>query len=364
MNRQILREASEWFVEFRVGDAGATVRERFDAWLRQSPEHIRAYIEIATTYVDLPRPGKLDVEALIAAARAGGKVVPLRRGESPTPYLGTDDAVRPGASERRAWLSRRALAASIAILAVGAGTLTWLSLHRDHTYATEIGERRSITLGDGSTIDLNARSRIRVHFSRSERDIELIEGQALVEVAHDPSRPFVVRSGETSVTAVGTKFEVDRRQSGTTVTVVEGHVTVATEAGAGGGPAMAAGAPREGSAWSGRRTAPLHRSAYLAAGEQVTVRDGLVDAPRSVNVAAKTAWTRRQLIFDGTRLVDALEDINRYTTRPLVIADHSLDDLEISGVLSTDPESMVRFLQQQPGLRVTLTDEAVRITRQ
>ncbi len=54
LNRQILDEASAWFVDFRVGDVDLTARERFDQWLRQSPEHIRAYMEIARTYVELP----------------------------------------------------------------------------------------------------------------------------------------------------------------------------------------------------------------------------------------------------------------------------------------------------------------------
>src|ERR1700722_13443867 len=81
LNSQILDEASEWFVDFRVGDVDATARERFDEWLRRSPEHIRAYIDIARTYVELPPPnpsGEIDVQALIAYANsAGSNVAPL-----------------------------------------------------------------------------------------------------------------------------------------------------------------------------------------------------------------------------------------------------------------------------------------------
>src|SRR5580698_6002006 len=86
-NRQIVDEASEWFVEFRVGDVDAIARERFDEWLRRSPEHIRAYIEIARTYVEMPNPHgtkPLDVEALIAYARSGENIVPFDQvGASP-----------------------------------------------------------------------------------------------------------------------------------------------------------------------------------------------------------------------------------------------------------------------------------------
>src|SRR5580704_268892 len=84
LNAQILDEASEWFVDFRVGDVDAAARERFDEWLRRSPEHIRAYIDIARTYVELPPPsptGEIDVKALIAYANsAGGNVIPLAPG--------------------------------------------------------------------------------------------------------------------------------------------------------------------------------------------------------------------------------------------------------------------------------------------
>src|ERR1700735_2943549 len=79
-NRQIVDEASEWFVEFRVGDVDAHAREAFDEWLRRSPEHIRAYMEIAKTYVELPTlqsAGQVNVDALIAYAHSGENVVPF-----------------------------------------------------------------------------------------------------------------------------------------------------------------------------------------------------------------------------------------------------------------------------------------------
>src|ERR1700677_870336 len=86
VDRLILEEASEWFVDFRVGDVDAAARERFDEWLRRPPEHIRAYWEIAKTYVDLSslsEAGPLDVGALIACAHSGGNVVPIKAGAPP-----------------------------------------------------------------------------------------------------------------------------------------------------------------------------------------------------------------------------------------------------------------------------------------
>src|SRR6185312_16380584 len=60
------------------------------------------------------------------------------------------------------------------------------------------------------------------------RDVELIEGQALFAVAHDVARPFIVSAGNAAVRAVGTQFDVYRKQTGTTVTVVEGRVAVSS----------------------------------------------------------------------------------------------------------------------------------------
>ena len=81
MNSLILDEACEWFVEFRAGDVDPNLRQRFDEWLRRSPEHIRAYIDIARIYVEVPPPeptGEIDVPALIAYAnRDGSNVAPL-----------------------------------------------------------------------------------------------------------------------------------------------------------------------------------------------------------------------------------------------------------------------------------------------
>src|ERR1700676_5433159 len=90
LNRQILDEASTWFVDFRVGDLDLIARERFDQWLRQSPEHIRAYMEIAKTYVDLPAlksERKIDVQELIAYARSDGNVVPFGHSAHPNQPL-------------------------------------------------------------------------------------------------------------------------------------------------------------------------------------------------------------------------------------------------------------------------------------
>jgi transmembrane sensor len=359
MNRQILDEASTWFVDFRVGDVDATARERFDEWLRASPEHIRAYMEIAQLYVDIPAPPQLpSVDELIARARTDANVVTL----DPTAFKSTEshEAASIHAPRRRR-LASRALAASLAIVVVAGGVFLALNLDRDRTYTTDIGERRSITLSDGSTVDLNARSRIKIDFLKSERNVELLDGQALFEVAKDKTRPFIVKSGETVVRAVGTQFQVEHRVSGTTVTVVEGRVTVETAGPAGTGLPVPEQGRARGSRGSGDSISPA--STPLSAGEQVTVADGVVARPKRANIAEATAWMQHRLIFDGSRLSDVVDQFNRYNARQLVIENAELQDLHISGVYSsTDPASLIRFLKEQPGIQVLESDQVVRIT--
>lgn len=333
LNRQILDEASSWFVDFRVGDTDAGARARFDQWLRQSPEHIRAYMEIARTYVELPAlkaDHKLDLDALIASARSDANVLKL---------TASAPAVPP---ERKPVVRMWPLAASLLVAVIGFGAYAGYYLQRYQTYTTDIGENRSITLPDSSTVDLNARSKLRVEFSKSQRNVELLDGQALFEVVHDASRPFIVRSGGAVVRAVGTQFDVYRGSTGTTVTVVEGRVTVADTDAASNAPG----------------------ATYVSAGEQVTVTAQAITSPKRADVAAATAWTQHRLIFDATPLVEVVEHFNRYNARQLIIEDPVLAAIHVSGVYaSTDPTSLIRFLREQPGVVITESADAVRISR-
>ena len=181
VNRVVLEEASEWFVDFRVGDVDECARERFDEWLRRSPEHIRAYMEIARTYVELPlvKPsGSIDVDSLIAYAHSGENIVPFNDAGTAQPNVPramSAEANHRSASakkaERMPGLRRRFLvAASGALVLLTAGAVWWRA-ERFPIYTTEIGERRSITLADGSTVNLNARSRLRIEFATKERRV-------------------------------------------------------------------------------------------------------------------------------------------------------------------------------------------------
>lgn len=183
-NNQIYEEACEWFVDMRDGDVDAAGKQRFDAWVRKSPEHLRAYLEISEIWDDasLVDPArKSSAEKLIVRAQdVGAHVIRL------------DGVVGGGSSvpARPRSMSRTriqlAAAAAIAFMAVGLGVFAGYKNLREPTYSTGIGEQRSVVLADGSRVQLNSRTRLQVRFTEHDRNIELLEGQALFNVAKNP----------------------------------------------------------------------------------------------------------------------------------------------------------------------------------
>jgi transmembrane sensor len=425
MNTQIYEEACAWFVESRAGDLDDPGQREFDRWLRKSPEHLSAYLEIAAIWNEGPSldpRSKWATNTLIEQAREAedDNVVALHSataaesspGRAPTtalhaptsgPTSATDSAdSRPDRARSRAerWFNswwRLAIAASITAVAVIGGTLTMLELSAP-IYATDLGEQRSIQFADGSTVELNSRSKIRVKYSKQERDVELLQGQALFHVAHDVSRPFIVAVGATRVRAVGTQFDVYKKSNSTVVTVVEGRVAVYSALASGEAPTLplpAQALPQSPGATASRLTPsptsrarnvlppspseshlppegdaalqdppPSTNSFLVSAGEQLTVTPEAAQKSTNPNIANATAWREREIVFESATLTDVAEEFNRYNKRQLVIEDPRLYAFHISGVFSsTDPDSLIRFLRQRPGVKVTETGREIRVER-
>ncbi|HEY8510113.1 MAG TPA: FecR domain-containing protein [Steroidobacteraceae bacterium] len=335
LNAQILEEAAEWLVELNTGEPSPAALQEFDAWLRRSPEHVRAYLECLPIWEEgaRERSGDPDPATLIALGKNADNVVPLAAASVQSTE--TPSHTRP----RRRFL----IAAAFALIAFATGGVAWLHLSRAPTYVTEVGEQRSVTLADGSMIELNARSEVRVRYSERERAIDLVAGQAIFKVAKDPSRPFIVNSEGAQVRAIGTQFDVNRRKSGTVITVLEGRVAVVDEATDGG----------------------VLEPIVLAAGDQLTVsvtNRAVKPQPTRANLAAATAWTERRLIFDAATLAEVVEEFNRYNARPIVIRDAALETLPITAEFSSpDPAPLLRFLESQPNVQIVTAEDAIQI---
>jgi len=337
----VVAEASEWFIDFRAGDVDGEARLRFIEWLRRSPDHIQAYLEVSGVWAELPGSDpedRLDVAGLITRARNEPDVIPLAPVNPRLPPL---PPVAEPRAFRKPWRRPVLAAAALALLASIAMLFLWIDSDTGRSYSTGIGEQRTIQLLDGSTVELNARSRVTVRLTARRRDVALIEGQALFRVAKDKLRPFVVQAGDAQVRAVGTEFDVYKKQAETVVTVVEGRVE--TYSGAGGAEAAAV---------------------MLSAGEQLTVVPHTVTKPTRADTVAATAWLQKRLIFEETPLNEVAEEFNRYNRRPLAIDDAELQTLKISGVYSsTDPTSLINFLRSQNSINVIETENQVRIVR-
>ncbi len=367
-NTQIYEEACEWFIACRTGGLDTAARVELDLWLRKSPEHQSAYLEIAAIWNEAPTldpTNRWNLDTLIdQAAEDPSNVVTLNRAARPSNVFPTVEVGDRGGGKTVG--RRRMIALAASVLLATALMASYFHL-RSEVYTTGVGEQRSLSLADGSTVELNALSKIRIEYSKHEREIELLEGQALFRVAKDVSRPFIVRSGDTLVRAVGTQFDVYRKASGTVVTVVEGRVAILERTRNPGPGSLRSGT--EGHLPSSAAGSAADRaragSILLAAGEQITVSPRAVSKAMRPNIAGATAWTQRQLVFDSASLTEVAEEFNRYNERKLVIDPSAADGIHISGVfLSTNPTSLIYFLRDHPSLRVTEDSTEIRVEKQ
>jgi transmembrane sensor len=185
-------------------------------------------------------------------------------------------------------------------------------------YRTAKGETRNVALADGTRIALNSDSRISVRFDRRERHVEMTQGEAAFDVAHDAARPFLIAAADRRIRVLGTEFNVLDNQGLIRVTVRRGLVGVA--------PASAA---------------PDVEGVLLKVGEQFDHRTGsLVAAVNKVDPEVAFAWRRGDLIYRDQPLSEIVGDLNRYFATPVRVAGPAAE-LKFSGVLVIDSEDAV-----------------------
>lgn len=305
------KEAADWFARLNQRRVTTADVRRFSAW-RRDPENARAFARLEALWSATATLGRSpDIQILAEAAAR-----PRRSRPSRNPPKGR--LVQIGAIG----------ALALAVCAAGSA---WLAL-RPATYATEIGEQRAVALTDGSRLVLDTGSRVSVRFTSDRRTVVLTQGQAMFDVASDAGRPFVVRAGDTEVTALGTRFDVRRSGDGARVILVEGRVAV-------------------------RKSAASDTRWSLSPGQQV-----VTSAPRPrvapVNVVASTSWSAGRLTFDNTPIAIAVAEVNRYSRRPIVLQDARLSSVPVSGVFNVgDIDGFVAALSDLYGLGATVSDD-------
>jgi transmembrane sensor len=324
----ILEQASHWWELLHSDSASSADHREFGDWVARSPERVEAYLQTAQLVKAIKSSRVIwpstAVEVLIKESKASPDTV--------SPFSTTRVTAPESRREAGHFQSRFAWAAA-AVLLLGVGVALYL-LETPQEFNTALGEQRSVLLADGSRVTLNTASSIAVKLHKHHREVRLVRGEALFEVAHDAARSFVVRAGDARLSDVGTQFNVDMRANGTTVTVVEGEVEV-------GAPAI-------------RNDADTAQSLILGANDRVVVTPTGVGAPQhGVNVGASMAWTQRQLMFEHRPLSDVAEEFNRYNRDRIEIDSVELRRQEVTGVFEAkDPASFLAFLSSLPGVEI------------
>jgi transmembrane sensor len=280
------------------------MEREFRAWLGAADEHRRAFERCTEVWQAVPR-------LTLANAFTTSK----RHSRNP-------------------W--RWAIAAMAGVLL--AGTFLWPA---GDAYTTGIGEYRQVMLADGSRLSLNTATTLRVHLDNAQREIEVVQGEALFEVAKDPDRPFVVRAGGHQVRVLGTVFTVRRlpaTSDALAVTLLEGQVEVSTQ----------------------NSTAALPNPVVLQPGQRLDLGGAKTTAHLDrAPVDTATAWTRQQVALDDVSLPEAVAEMNRYSRRQIVLEpDPRLAPLRVSGVYRAgDNDGFARAVAALHGLGVDQQDD-------
>ncbi len=324
----VAEQAAIWYFDLIESVPDRQRHDEFFRWLKRSPRHIEEFLAIAVLEQEVSElPG--DVAAAIAELRRGSVATAL-----PVSRAAAHPDEQPRRKRRRfAWASAAAAASALLAILVALDRSPEPVLHQ-----TELGEQRSFALQDGSRVTLNTRSSLSVEFDRSTRRVALLDGQAMFDVLEDPARPFVVETGDVSLSVLGTKFSVYRRPQSTEVAVVEGRVA-----------AIPVRSPQE--------------QVIVTAGEgAVATAGGRISRRQHIDVEKALAWTERRLMFDDAELSEVVAEFNRYNRIPLVVEDRALAGRTITTVFNAhDVSALVGFLELEPDIEVEYGSDAIRI---
>jgi|HubBroStandDraft_2_1064218.scaffolds.fasta_scaffold02368_5 transmembrane sensor len=238
----------------------------------------------------------------------------------------------------------KALFGSVAaLIALGAGAFEYLSRPHIQTYATDIGGRKTVTLADGSHIELNTDTHIRAEIARDSATLWLDKGEAYFEIKHDPSRKFVVIASGRTITDLGTKFRVKSQADHVQVALLEGRVSVESS--------DAAGKPQKAVLQPGDVAIGYSHSLSVISESRKDLEDDL-------------SWRKGTVVFDNVSLADAVADLNRYNTKHIVIPDPAVARRRIAGTFRTDDvQGFAALAQDLLKLRVDNRKDAIVISR-
>jgi len=268
------QEALGWFSLLRQPGCDEAQRQAFAAWC-QVVENAHAYAELETFWQQLQPP----------PARPRPRQVTVRRN-----HLGK-------------WL------ALVFLLGLGAAAyLYWPLLQRlASELHTDVGERRSTRLADGTTLNLDSASAINVDLRGRTRQLHLVQGQVYLEVMLD-GRAMEVEVGNARIQVFGTRLQVTRHASHDELVVISGKAMVIQ----GGGQRL------------------------VSAGERVTFDDTRIDPVQKADLKTAFSWRTGQLKATNVPLGQVLERLAGYQGQRLWVLDEQVAHRRVSGDFNLD----------------------------
>jgi transmembrane sensor len=304
-----LTEAAAW--RAALSDAGVDSSAEFDLWLAADPANRKAWQSVQTGW------------DLVGRQAASPAMLEARR-----------EALAWARQGRYRSGRRRYLAAAAVVAICLLGASAWFAFRPD-VYQTALAEQRSILLADGSRVTLDADTKVEVRLTSEARRLTLLRGQARFDVAHDVTRPFSVQVGDETVVATGTSFNIDLLGGVSTVTLIEGRLSILDNR-------------RQASMVAGER---LRRPA-VETGKAVEAAPPAVEAIDKEELSRASAWESGQLFFDDEPLSSVAQRISRYTAHPVIAAGPAAE-LRLSGVFNiSDAAGFAETVQQSLSVQV------------
>lgn len=302
--RDLQAQAIKWVVDRHVTENWTEQdQSKLTAWLDESPTHLVAYWRAKDSW---------NRTELLGALRS------LR---SPRPQ-------RSHVWTQWAWRA----AGAAAVLLIGAAAAAYLSAPVEKRYATAIGSRQTLTLRDGSQIEMNTATALRIGSSGNKRFVTLERGEAYFRVRHDDEHPFVVKVGNHRIVDLGTKFAVRTDGPSVRVSLVEGLARIDDYDSAG-----------------------RVRSTILKPGDVAVATAKSISVSKELQpmLAKQLSWRRGILVFDNVALADVAAEFNRYNEQKIVISDPAAARLRIMGSFqANDLEAVPNIAREVFKLRV------------
>lgn len=275
--------AAHWCMRLHAVDCTAEERIAFEQWREAHPLHAFEYeamLEIWEVAGDLPRP-----EAVASMAR-----------------------VQPARSWRTVGIAAAVFALALPLAAYSGWNMGWLPNSYQHFEASDTV--RQVTLSDGSQVELNLGSELTFSNYKDQRRVTLEKGEAFFSVSHDLAHPLVVRAADGRIRVTGTQFNVWMYEDQVRVNLIEGSVLVSSNDDLPG---------------DGLRLGPAMQARYKHG-------DFTPQISQTYSNDNALAWRSGKLVLDDLALNDALPLINRYLSKPVMVADHNTGTIRLGGI--------------------------------